>query len=85
MKKRIVIVALIGVSVGVCWVTILGAIFHLYSPLHAPWNAIMLASCPPLWAFRATWWLAPILNGLFYAAIAVTIQFFRKFLSPFAG
>ncbi len=84
MKKRIATVAFIGVSIGVCWVMILGAVVHLYLPLHGPWYAIMLASCPPIWAIRTAWWLVPILNGLLYAVIALSIQFFYKFLRPFA-
>jgi len=85
MKKRIAMVALIGVSVGVCWVMVLGALFNFYSPLRPPWNAIMWASCPPIHAIQTAWWLVPILNGLLYAGIALSTQFLRKFIRPFAS
>jgi hypothetical protein len=44
----------------------------------------MWASCPPAGVIRTAWWLVPILNGVLYAGIAVLIQFFRKFIRPFA-
>jgi hypothetical protein len=84
MKKRIAMAALIGVSIGVCWVMILGAVLNSYSPLRAPWNAIMWASCPSVCAIRTAWWLVPLLNGILYAGVAVSIQFLRKFIRPFA-
>jgi hypothetical protein len=84
MKKRIAMVALVGVSVGVCWVTALGVLYNFYAPLTPLWNAIMWASCPPIEAVRTAWWLVPILNGLLYAGIAVSTQFFCKFIRPFA-
>jgi hypothetical protein len=84
MKKRIAMVALVGVSVGVCWVTALGVLFNFYAPLTPLWNAIMWASCPPIEAIRTAWWLVPILNGLLYAGIALSTQFFCKFIRPFA-
>jgi hypothetical protein len=45
----------------------------------------MWASCPPIQAIQKAWWLVPILNGLLYAGIAVSTQFLRKFIRPFAG
>ncbi len=64
---------------------VLGALFNFYSPLRPPWNAIMWASCPPIEAVQTAWWLVPIRNRLLYAGIAVSTQFFRKFIRPFAS
>jgi hypothetical protein len=45
----------------------------------------MLVSCPPIAAMRRDWWLVPIINGLIYSGIGLSIQFLRKFLRPFAN
>jgi hypothetical protein len=84
MKKRIAMAAVLGATVGVGWVMVLGAVVNPGSSLTSPWKAIMWASCPPVGVIRTAWWLVPILNGVLYAGIAVLIQFFRKFIRPFA-
>jgi hypothetical protein len=84
MKKHIAMAALLGATVGVGWLMVLGAVGNLGSSLTPPWNAIMWVSCPPAGVLRTAWWLVPILNGVLYAGIAVLIQFFRKFIRPFA-
>jgi hypothetical protein len=84
MKKPITIVAAIGVSVGLFWVYVLDAVLDPYTPLKPAWTTIMWASCPPIRAIRTAWWLVPFLNGILYAAIAVSIQFLRQFIFPFA-
>ena len=84
MKKAITIAAVIGVNVGIFWVSIVAAGPSIYSPLTPVWTAIMWTSCPPIAAIRTAWWLVPILNGILYAVIAVSIQFLRRFIFPFA-
>jgi hypothetical protein len=84
MKKHLAMAALLGATVGVGWLMVLGAVGNLGSSLALPWNAIMWVSCPPAGVLRTAWWLVPILNGVLYAGIAVLIQFFRKFIRPFA-
>jgi hypothetical protein len=84
MKKAITIAAVIGVNVGFFWVSVVGAVLNLYAPFTPAWNVIMWASCPPIQAIRTAWWLVPILNGILYAVIAVSIQFLRRFIFPFA-
>jgi hypothetical protein len=84
MKKRIAMAAVLGATVGVGWVMVLGAVGNPGSSLTSPWNAIMWGSCPPVGVIRTAWWLVPLLNGVLYAGIAVFIQFFRKFIRPFA-
>jgi hypothetical protein len=84
MKKRIAMAAVLGATVGVGWVMVLIAMGYPGSSLTSPWNEIMWTSCPPVGAIRTAWWLVPILNGVLYSGIAVLIQFFRKFIRPFA-
>jgi hypothetical protein len=84
MKKRIAMAALLGATVGVGWVVVLGAVGNAGSSLASLWSVIMWASCPPAGAIRTDWWLVPVLNGVLYAGLAVLIQFFRKFIRPFA-
>jgi hypothetical protein len=84
MKKAITLAAVIGVNVGIFWVWVVGPIPNLYTPLPPTWIAIMWASCPPIMAIRAASWLVPVLNGILYVVIAVSIQFLRRFIFPFA-
>ncbi len=84
MKKTIAIAAVIGVSVGFFWVSVVDAVFNLYTPFTPVWAAIMWASCPPILAIRTALWLVPFLNGILYVVIAVLIQFLRRFIVPFA-
>jgi hypothetical protein len=84
MKMRIALAALIGATVGAVWVMVLSAGHTSDASLAAAWNAIMWASCPSIGAVRAAWWLVPLLNGIFYALIALLVVFVRKFLRPFA-
>jgi hypothetical protein len=84
MKKAITIAAVIGVNVGIFWVSVVGAVLNLYAPFTPVWNVIMWASCPPILAIRTAWWLVPILNGILYVVIAVSVQFLRRFIFPFA-
>ena len=84
MQKSILMAALTGIAVGVFWIKAPAAVFHSYAPLPSPWNAMMWASCPTIWAFQTPAWLVALLNGILYAAIALSIQFLRNFLRPFA-
>jgi hypothetical protein len=84
MKKTITIAAVIGVTVGIFWVSVVGAVLNPYTPLTPVWTAIMWASCPPILAIRTAWWLIPVLNGILYVGIAASIQFLRRFIIPFA-
>jgi hypothetical protein len=84
MKKRIAMAALLGATVGAAWVLALGAGRSSDSSLTSAWSAIMWASCPSIGAIRAAWWLVPLLNGIFYALIALLVLFVRKFIRPFA-
>ena len=84
MRKRIAIAALIGATVGAGWVMVLDAGRGPDSSLASAWNAIMWASCPSIGAIRTAWWLVPLLNGIFYALIALLVLFVRKFIRPFA-
>jgi hypothetical protein len=85
MKKTVIIAAVIGVNVGIFWVSVVGAVLNLYKPLRPLWTATMWVSCPPILAFRTAWWLVPVLNGILYVGIAASIQFLRRFIIPFAN
>jgi hypothetical protein len=85
MKKTVTIAAVIGVNVGIFWVSVVGAVLNLYEPLRPLWTATMWVSCPPILAIRTAWWLVPVLNGILYVGIAASIQFLRRFIIPFAN
>jgi hypothetical protein len=55
MKKTIAIAAVIGVNAGIFWVSVVGAVLNLYTPLTPLWTAAMWASCPPILAIRKAW------------------------------
>jgi hypothetical protein len=84
MKKAITIAAVIGVNVGIFWVSIVAARPSIYTPLTPVWTAIMWASCPPIAAMRTAWWLVPILNGILYVVVVGSVRFLRRFIVPFA-
>jgi hypothetical protein len=84
MRKRIATAALIGAIVGALWVLVLGRGHSSEPALASGWNAMMWATCPAIGTIRATWWLVPVLNSIFYTAIALLVVFVRKFIRPFA-
>jgi hypothetical protein len=65
MRKPVTVAAVIGFKVGMYWI-----FAGQPSPPSEPaWGRIMRASCPPIAAERAPWWLVPLLNAVLYAVI----------------
>ena len=64
----------VGASVGMFWVYVVGTAMNLHTSLMLSWSVAMYVTCPVIRVILLTWWLVPLLNGASYVLMLIGVR-----------